>query len=159
VITPYRKAISFASPAKQAGFSYIEALIATVLIALTLVPALEALQPGIQGVDIHLTQTENHYLRAAKLEETLAQPYADLVYAAKTAGGPGTPSTYSDSVNTAAGRTVNRRVYLWSYDGDNADGDDDPFTGNDEGLLWMRVAIEGSEQALETVIDSDSSIQ
>jgi len=33
---------------------------------------------------------------------------------------------------------------LSAYDADNSDGDDDPFTGTDEGLLWVRVAIEGS---------------
>lgn len=139
---------------RQRGLSYIEALIAAVLIALTLVPAMEALQPGVQGSGIHQAQTENHYLLTARLEQVLAQPYADLEDAAKTAGGPGIPTSYSDSVNTAGGRTVSRRVFLWSYDGDNADGDDDPFTGNDEGLLWVRVAIDDSEQAIETVIDS-----
>ena len=57
-------------------------------------------------------------------------------------------------MNTAEGRTVNRQVFLSRYDGDNADADDDPFTGTDDGLLWVRVAIDGSEQAIETVIDS-----
>ncbi|MCP4208939.1 MAG: type II secretion system protein [Shimia sp.] len=143
------------NPARQRGFSYTETLIATVLIALALVPALEALQPGIQGSGIHQNQTENHYLLTTRLEEVLAQPFTDLEDAAQSAGGPNTPTDYSDSVNTTGGRTVNRQVYLSRYDGDNADADDAPFTGTDDGLLWVRVAIDDSEQAIETVIDSD----
>ena len=45
----------------MAGITYMEVLIATVLIVITLVPALEALQPGIAGSGIHETQAEDHY--------------------------------------------------------------------------------------------------
>ena len=42
-------------------------------------------------------------------------------------------------------------VYLSLYDGDNADADDDPFTGTDADLLWIRVEIDGSVLSLQTV--------
>lgn len=132
----------------QSGFSYIEVLVATVLIATALVPALEALQPGIQASQIHRIQTENRYLLTAKMEDLLAEPFADLDAAA---GDASTPTSYSDSVTASGGRQVNRQVYLSRYDGDNADGDDDPFTDTDEGLLWVRVEIAGSPLALETL--------
>ena len=43
-------------------------------------------------------------------------------------------------------------VYLWRYDGDNADADNDPFTGIDPELLWMKVEIENSPLSFETLL-------
>ena len=57
-----------------AGFSYVEVLIATMLIAVCLVPALEALHTGLLGSGIHRDSVEEHYHLQAKLEEMLAQP-------------------------------------------------------------------------------------
>ncbi len=133
------------------GFSYTEVLVATVLIAIALVPALEALQPAIQGAGIHEHYAEDHYLLSAMMEELLAEPFAELEAAALAAGDATTPTTYSDIVNTAHGRSLTRQVYLSRYDGDNADGDDDPFTDTDDGLLWVRVELEGSHLALESL--------
>ena len=135
----------------QSGLSYIEVLVATVLIATALVPALEALQSGIQASQIHRVQTENRYLLTAKMEDVLAEPFADLDAAAVAAGDASTPTSYSDTVSASDGRQVNRQVYLSRYDGDNADGDNDPFTDIDEGLLWVRVEIPGTTQALESL--------
>jgi len=143
------KAASFAY--SQTGFSYIEVLVAMVLIATALVPALEALQPGIQASQIHRIQTENRYLLTAKMEDVLAEPFADLDAAAVAAGDASTPTSYSDTVTASDGRQIDRQVYLSRYDGDNADGDDDPFTDTDEGLLWVRVEIAGFPHALETL--------
>ena len=49
--------------------------------------------------------------------------------------------------------TNNRRlVYLSRYDADNADGNGNFFdAGMDEGLLWVRVEIEGTDQAIESL--------
>jgi type II secretory pathway pseudopilin PulG len=152
-MTPY--ILQAAHLRKMTGFSYTEVLIATALIAVALVPALEALQPGIQGNGIHQNDTENHYLLQAKLEQVLAQPFTDLEAAAQAAGDSTTPTSYSDSVNTAQGRTVSRQVFLSSYDGDNADTDGDPFTGTDDDLLWVRVGIQDTEQAIEALTNND----
>ena len=42
-------------------------------------------------------------------------------------------------------------VYLSLYDGDNLDGDNNPLTGADPDLIWIRVEIEDSVQSLQTV--------
>jgi len=141
-IVPYRNMV---------GITYVEVLIATVLIVITLVPALEALQPGIAGSGIHETQTEDHYRLVAKLEEVLAESFADLDDAATAAGNATTPTTYSDSVTYPDGRQITRNVFLSRYDGDNVDADNDPFTGTDDDLLWVRVEIAGSALGVETL--------
>ena len=129
------------------GFSYIEVLAATVLLAIALVPALEALQVGMHGADVHREATEEHYHVAGKMEEVLAEPFDQLVAAAAAAGAPTVPTSYSE-----APATFRRRlVYLSKYDGDDADADNDPFTGVDDDLVWVRVEIENTAQALETL--------
>ena len=44
---------------RQSGFSYMELLVATLLIVIMLVPALEAMQSGIQGSGIHTQLAQN----------------------------------------------------------------------------------------------------
>jgi hypothetical protein len=128
----------------------MELLIATLLIAIMLVPALDAMQSGIHGSGIHTQLAQNQYRMISKMEETLAVPYnklleqADLVADSKVL----IPPPYSDP----AGTGFRRLVFLARYDGDDADGDKDPFTGTDTGLLWVRVTIEDSPRALGTVI-------
>ena len=135
---------------KSSGLTYIEVLISTVLILIVLVPALESIYSGIQGSDIHAAQVQNHNRLLAKMEQTLANPFADLLTAADAVASSTIliPEPYSDAASTAS----RRLVYLARYDGDNADTDNDPFTGTDEGLLWLKVTIENSYQSLETLI-------
>ena len=131
----------------QTGFSYIEVLIATVLIAITLIPALEAIQGALVGSGIHESLTSHHYLLKDKTEEVLAEPFSALEDAATAAGGNSVATSYSDSSGTP-----NRRlVFLFGYDADNADADNDPFTGVDDGLIWVRVELESTGQFLETL--------
>ena len=139
---------------KMVGLSYVEVLVATALIALALVPAMEALQPGIEGSGIHETFAEDHYLLSAKMEEVLAEPFDALDSAAAAAGDQSTPTSYSDIVNASDGRQVSRQVFLSPYDGDNADSDNDPFTGTDAGLLWVRVDIENTAHTIETLTNA-----
>lgn len=128
----------------------MELLIATLLIVILLVPALDAMQSGIQGSGVHRQLAENHYRMISKMEQTLALPFADLLEQADLVADPTVliPPPYSDP----AGTESRRLVYLARYDGDNADGNDNPFNGTDEGLLWLRVTIEDSPRSLETVI-------
>ena len=127
----------------------MELLIATLLIAVMLVPALEAMQSGIQGSGIHTQLAQNQFRMIAKMEQTLALPYSELLEQADLVADPTVliPAPFSDPAGTAS----RRLVFLARYDGDNADADDDPFTGTDAGLLWVRVSIEDSPRALETV--------
>ncbi len=145
----------------QTGLTYIEVMVAAALIAIALVPAVEALHTGILGSDVQRTVVDDHYAALAKMEEVLAERYSALVDVAAITADPTTPNSYSD----AAG-TLNRRlIYVAPYDADNSDGDNnvytvpDPnldgdsnlYTGYNE-LLWVRVEVEGSITALESLV-------
>jgi type II secretory pathway pseudopilin PulG len=136
----------------MAGFSYVEVLIAVVLIVVALVPALDALIPGVAGSGIHETLAEDHYQLTGRLEQVMVEPYGQLNSAAVAAGSPTTPTSYSDVFTYANGRQITRNVFLSRYDGDNADADDDPFTGTDDGLLWVRVSIAGTDRSIESLV-------
>jgi type II secretory pathway pseudopilin PulG len=133
----------------NAGFSYLEVLIATALIAISLVPAMEALSMGSRGHALQAAHAEDHYYLVAKLEEVLAEPFSRLDEVAGVAGSHVVATTYSDSLTLADGRVLTRQVYLSRYDGDNADGNSNVFDGTDEGLLWVRVEIDESGLGLE----------
>jgi Tfp pilus assembly protein PilV len=143
--------------AQQQGFSYLEVLIASLLVAVALAPAINALQTGIMSTNIHQALTTQHYQRLKKMEELQAEPFDSLLAAAKTAANNTTATTYSD----AAGSVDRRLVYIALYDADanpftvtdpNADGDNDLYTGGTANLLWVKVATEGNSQSLETLI-------
>lgn len=137
---------------RMAGLSYVEVLIATLLITVALVPALEALAPGVTGAVIHANRVEEHYARTSRMEELLAEPYALLDAAAEAAGSPANSTAYSDVVTLADGRQLARNVYLSQYDADNADADGDPFTGTEDDLLWLRVELAGG--VLDTLVSA-----
>ena len=144
----------------QTGLTYVEVLIAMVLIAVALVPALEALRTGMLGTEIVQSSTSQHYAVTARMEEMLGEQHGALVAAAALAGHPMTPSSYSDPV----GIPDRRLVYVALYDADNLDGDGDVFTVLDPnldgdsdpytgftGLVWVRVELEGSVTAFESL--------
>jgi type II secretory pathway component PulJ len=126
----------------QSGLSYIEVLIATILVAVSLVPAVEALRSGIFGAGLHQAAAVDHYELRAKMEEVLAQPYALLDAAALAAGSETMPTSYSDS----AGASRRRVVYMSRYD-PSVPG----YTTTDSGLLWVRVEFESRTGRLETL--------
>ena len=130
----------------QQGFSYVEVLVATVLIMISIVPALEALQTAILASSVHQSERGRHRWLSDKMEEVLAQPFDDLAFQEADAGGD--PTIYSD----AQASPDRRLVYLSRYDGDNADGDDDPLTDTDDGLLWVGVEIKATSHAVESLV-------
>jgi type II secretory pathway pseudopilin PulG len=134
---------------RMAGLTYVEVLIATALIAITLIPAIEALKPAVQGMSIHEAQIVRHYELAAMLEDVLATPFAELDAEAVIINDPAVASTTYSDLPAANNR---RLVYLSRYDADNADGNGDFFdAGMDAGLLWVRIEIEGTDQAIESL--------
>ncbi len=136
---------------RQDGLSHVEVLLATLLLAASLVPALDALHAGIQAPAVHEGVAVQHHRLLSKLEEVLTAPLLSLESAAAAAGGPTVPTSFSDPV-----MTPNRRlVYLARYDADGADGDANPFTGGDAGLLWIRVVVEGTPHVIETLSGAD----
>jgi len=131
----------------QFGLTLVEVLITMVLLTVLLVPAMQALRTSVTGAQVHADLAADQFRLTSRMEELLAQPFGDLEAAALSAGGPGNPTTYSETAGPP-GRLV---VYLSPYDGDNADADDDPFTGTDAGLLWIRVEAENTVHDLQTI--------
>jgi len=132
---------------QEQGFTYIEVVLAVLILSLALVPALNALRSSITAGREQQGLISSNYAVFSKMEYVLAQPYGNLAGAAAAAAGPANPSTYSDPVSTPA-RVF---VYLSLYDADNADSDNNPFTGGDPGLLWVRVALEDGSLAIESL--------
>jgi len=129
------------------GFSYTEILVATLLITLALVPMMEALGPGLQGSQIHRDRAEINFALSGKLEIVLAESFDDLDAAATAAGDYKIATSYSD-----AGAGVPHEVFIWRYDVDNADNDDNVFTGGEDDILWLRVATVDGLIDLQTLI-------
>ena len=134
-------------PGRQSGISYIEVLIAVALLAVSLVPMMDAVRTATVGTSAHEDAVVQHFHLIAILETVLAEPFASLNAAATAAGSESAISSYSD----LPGSTNRRLVFLSLYDADNADADNDPFTGTDQGLMWVRVEIEGTVQVIETL--------
>lgn len=138
--------LSLNSARHQSGISYVEVLAAVIIVAIIVLPASNAIRGSVDAAAADSRATVNHFRLMSKLEEVLAEPFS--VVSARAAGST-TSTVYSDT-----GGTVDRRlVFIAAYDGDNADADNDPFTGVDPALLWVRVEIEGSvnaQQALKT---------
>jgi Tfp pilus assembly protein PilV len=132
---------------RHGGFSYLEVLIATLLIAVALVPMMDALRPGIQGSKLHKQRAEIHYVLAGKLETVLAEPFVDLDEAATAAGSATSPTSYSDLA-----ADIPYQVYIWRYDADNADADADVFSGGEDDILWVSVSLADASQSLQTLI-------
>ena len=132
---------------RESGLSYIEVLVATLLIVIALVPMMDALRPGLQGAQIHRDRAEINFALAGKLETLLTESFADLDAAATAAGAPTNGTSYSD-----AGASVPHEVFIWRYDVDNADADGDVFTGGEPDLLWLRVTTPDGVHALETLL-------
>ncbi len=123
-------------------------LLAVVVLGAALAPALQALTTAFTGAAVGADVLQAQQLMAGRIENTLAQPFAALDAAAQAAGSQATPSSYSDP-GGGANRVL---VYLSRYDGDNADGNGNPFDGTDGGLLWVRVAIENTPYELTTLV-------
>lgn len=138
------------------GFSYVEVLVSLFILSIAIVPAMEALQSGIQGTGIHQQTAEQHYALLTRMESVMAESYGTLLATAEAAGNPSTPSSLSDS----EGQTDRLIVYLSLYDADadpftvtdlNNDGDNNVYTGDSSNLLWLKVALKNSAYAFESL--------
>lgn len=133
----------------QRGFGYIEALVAVVLLAVALVPALEALGQ-ITGTAPPADRDDDLWMAVSnKLNQVSGSRFDDLDFVATYIQSPTTPSTtYSDPADTVP----SVQVYVSRYDGDNADGDNNGFTGTDADLIWIRAAIIGTPVEMTTLV-------
>jgi len=135
-------------PRRQAGATYIEVLIASALIVISLLPMTDAVRGAIDGSAAHEDAAIQQLHLMATLEDVLAEAFSSLETAAIEAGSESVPTSYSDR----EGSPNRRLVYLSLYDGDNADSDGDPFTGVDAGLMWIRTEIEGTQMSVESLV-------
>jgi len=147
-------------PARHAGFTYIEVLLSAALLAVLLVPALQALQSGVRGGDLAETAARAAAL-VAKLEEVASRPFPDLYAETYTKGGNSSTSikaSLSDAVGapppkgTPKGTPVantRRVVVLYRYDASSK-----AHSSGDTGLLYLRVYYEseGTAGALDTLV-------
>ena len=135
-------------PRGQRWFAEVEAPVAEVLLAVVLVPALEALGNAARNAPT-AAQDDALWMSAAnKLREVTGSRFDDLDSAATAAGGQNNASSLSD----LGGSTPRVLIYLSRYDGDNADGDDNGFTGVDADLIWVRAAIADTPVSLHTLV-------
>ncbi len=132
---------------QQVGLSYAEALVAVAVMAAALVPALDSLQTVFAGVVVHEQLRGRQQQIANRMEMLVAEPFSSLDQAAQAAGSETVASSYSDPVGPD--RVL---VYLSRYDGDSVDADGDPFSGTDEGLIWLRVVVEDTPHELMTLV-------
>jgi Tfp pilus assembly protein PilV len=127
---------------RQRGLSYAEVLIAVVIVAVCLVPALDALRSGLSAADTQRLQAVNQQRLKTRLEEVLANRFSTLDAAAMAAGN--SPSVTTATYSDAAGTADRLLVTLYRYDGSAP-------TATDSGLLWVKVAIEASSLSLNTL--------
>lgn len=130
----------------QRGFTYTEVMVSAVLLAVLVVPALQALQGGIAGVANTSLAARGPALRA-KMEEVLAKPFPDL-YARTYLAGGNSATTVSVAYSDAAAAPGRRVVVIYRYDASAK-----ALSAGDTGLLYVRVYYEadGSAYAFNTL--------
>lgn len=135
------------NPPGPRGFSYIEVLVATAILAIALIPAMDALQNALQTSSAQNEITSDGRYLQSLYEEVLAQRFSDLDAAALAAGSPTTATSYSDAVSA----NPRRIIYIARYDADDADADGDPFSGVESNVLWVRGEIPNTVYLFETL--------
>ena len=124
-------------------------LIAVVIVAVCLVPALDALRDGIRAAAMQGSQTVNQQRLKTRMEEVLANRYVTLYNAVYNPGTGACNNSTSATVaaySDAAGTADRLLVTLYCYDFSSSNP-----SVSDTGLLWVKVAIEGSNLSLDTL--------
>ena len=130
----------FSSRRAHRGFTYGEVMLSVVLLAIMLVPALDALQSAIAGTPV-AAATANVPSLASKAEEVLATPFSK-VYAETYAPGGNTAASASALFSDPAGTPDRRVVVLYRYDALLKS-----LSVADTGLVYVNVYHESSGAA------------
>jgi type II secretory pathway component PulJ len=130
----------------QRGFSYVEILLSVVLLAVLLVPALEALQSAIAG-NANAALVSRHLALQDKMERVLSRPFADLYR--ETYSGGNTTTSVSASLSDSVGTPERRNVVLYRYDASAK-----ALSAADTGLVFIAVYYENepADRALTTLV-------
>ena len=134
------------TPARAAGFTMVEALLAISLLAICLVPAANALRGAVQAPAVGAGAAHNLECVSTLMETVLAEPYARLQSLATSSGVANYPS---DDPNCPA-----RSVTIWRYGNDNTGKIGAGGTSNF--LLYVSVALktpaDGNPYTLTTLV-------
>ncbi len=115
------------------GFAYVEVLVAVVLLAVLLAPALNALTNGVRGTSVE--PATNHLNLRNKMEAVLSQPFSALY--AGTGGSCTNAVTDITGFSDASGSTDRRVVVIYRFNYATS-----ACTTSDTGLLMVKVFYE-----------------
>jgi type II secretory pathway pseudopilin PulG len=118
------------------GFSYIEVLLAMILLAVCLVPAMDAVRNASAAPQVSLNGAAALACLKARMEEVAAEPYQNLLESYLSAR----PS-YSLAKDVPC--PFQRDVFISPYDPDGSP----PFRSADTGLLYVSVSTPASDWA------------
>ena len=138
---------AIAAPRAKRGFTYTEVLLSVVLLAVLLVPALEALQTGMLGTPAAGANPEMTAVQS-KMEQVLAAPFS-RIYAETYVSGGNTTTSVSPTFSDAAGTPDRRVVVIYRYDAATK-----ALSTADTGLAYVSVYREaaGAGGALNTLV-------
>ncbi len=63
---------------QERGLTLVEVLVSMVLLSILLIPAIQAIQAGVAGAEVHADVATSHHRIASRLEELLTEPFTDL---------------------------------------------------------------------------------
>ncbi len=128
------------------GLSYAETLVAVAIMAIAILPGMRALQSGLNTSQQQLPLVQAQLHVTSRMDQLLALPFSALAAEAELVGSATIASDFSDPPGAQR-----RIVYVSYYDADNADGDDDVFTGGESDLVWLAVSLENSPILVTTL--------
>jgi type II secretory pathway pseudopilin PulG len=133
---------------RGSGFAYVEVLVAVVLLAVLLAPALDALTNGVLGSGIDLSA--RHMALRNKMEAVLSKPFSELY--GGTGGACSSATTAVSNFSDPAGSTDRRIVvrYRFRYQSNAC-------TTNDSGVLMVKVYYESDGNAAASALHTLTS--
>jgi hypothetical protein len=137
---------------RECGGGYVEVLVALVIFAVCLGPALNALSasvvaaPAVAASGVDLLCVKSH------MEKIMAEPYSSLLSAATAAGTVNAATSYSaaaDSPAAPAPVCPARQTYIARY---NPESSTNVFPSSDTGLLLVRVAVPDNTTSFTSLV-------
>jgi type II secretory pathway pseudopilin PulG len=128
----------------NAGYAYLDVLVATAVLMVSLLPALSALQQA--------NNVQNEAAETLRLLQHVSSKMAQV----QARGGfqLGLDIAGNTDLSDATGSSDRRTVHIAFFDGDNADGDNDIATGADDELILIRVSLEDGRHMQQTVVST-----
>ena len=138
------------TPRSIRGYSYLEVLVAAIILAVALVPAAESLRAASDASHQVRQRVPLQYEALGYFENLMANSLGALEAEAIATGGTAPSTLYSEPVGTPERMLVT----VSPHDIDDADGDGDTLTGTESGVVHVRLEVEGQGIVMETVVGS-----